>query len=681
MELDINQFSEDFMLQVTEEAEINGTSVEDELTSAILEYVKEDDMTNSPELCRCESDDSIPAKYGKFKINAFDYSDSTGILDLFGTVYLEKNLAELTVSRIESCLSKLRRFLSLSISGDIEKLYCENDPDVAELARMIASERKRGGLDTIRFFVLSNGLLKQDYAIDNVQFDDESVMCEFYIWDIDSVRRKELAGQQLSEIDIDFTNVYQPQIECVKVQDENPLVNSYLAIMPAITLAKIYAQYKTKLIDQNVRNFLGNKIRVNKGIEETLKMEPEMFFAYNNGISSTASRVDIVSSDDGRKYITNLRNWHIVNGGQTTCTIYNAYKNTKTVVDLTKAFVTMKVSEIKNAESSQNVVSHIAEYANSQTKINDSDLSANSKFLCELDDISKREWTPASSARRNTLWYFERLRGQFLVNKLNEGNARSNKVKKFEKERPKSQRFNKTDVAKLEMAWNEMPYEASKGGEVCFTAFWKKDYKNQEVTKEYFHELIAKKLIHDTIDRLFKEGGNKGYGNIVNSYVLAIVSLKTKKRLDLEQIWQNQKVQSELEAPIKECISIILEHIRQISNDNRNPSVIAKKVDFWNAIKVKIANVQFPEAQLIKEKASELSQEQVAVIEKVIAIGSEVWRALASWGKKTRSMSIMEKKRIEHLATAIDREMEIAYPIAESCLKILELAKENGFVE
>ena len=76
-----------------------------------------------------------------------------------------------------------------------------------------------------------------------------------------------------------------------------------------------------------------------------------------------------------------------------------------------------------------------------------------------------------------------------------------------------------------------------------------------------------------------------------------------------------------------------------------------------------------------------MSQEQVAVIEKVIAIGSEVWRALASWGKKTRIMSIMEKKRIEHLASAIDREMEIAYPIAESCLKILELAKENGFVE
>ena len=681
MEQDTLQFSEDFMLQVSEEAKNNGTSIEDELTSAILEYVKEDDMTNSPELCRCESDDSTPAKYGKFKINAFDYSESSGILDLFGTVYLEKHLAELTTNRIENCLNKLRRFLNLAIAGDIEKLYAESDPDLAELARMISFEHKRGSLETIRFFVLSNGLLSKEYSIDNVPYGDEPIMCEFYIWDIDSIRRKEMASQQLSEIDIDFANIYQPQIECVEVQDENQFVKSYLAIMPAITLAKIYANYKTKLIDQNVRNFLGNKIRVNKGIEETLKKEPEMFFAYNNGISSTASKVDITSGEDGRKYITNLRNWHIVNGGQTTCTIYNAYKNPKVSVDLTKAFVTMKVSEIKNIDMSQNLVSHIAEYANSQTKINDSDLSANSRFLCELDNVSKREWTPISSARPNTLWYFERLRGQFLVNKLNEGTARSNKVKKFEKERPKSQRFNKTDVAKLEMAWDEMPYEASKGGEVCFTSYWKKDYKDQEVTREYFHGLIAKKLIYDTIDRLFKEGGNKGYGNIVNSYVLAIVSMKTKKRLDLEQIWVNQKVQVELEAPIKECISIVLEHIRQISNDDRNPTVVAKKVDFWNAIKVKIANVQFPEAQLVRVKEEELTSEQQALIDKVREIGADSWRALASWGKKTRSMSIMEKKRIEHLATAIERESEIAYATAVSCKKIFELAKESGFVE
>lgn len=680
MELDLQQFSEDFMSQVQYEAEINGTSIEDELTSAILEYIKEDDMTNSPELCFCETSESS-AKYGKYKINAFDYSESTGCLDLFGTVYLDKSMSELTANRIETCINKLTKFLKLSITGDIEKIYSESDPDIAEVSRMIASEYRGKKLESIRYFVLSNGVLKQEYSIDDVPFgDDESIICEYYVWDIDYVRRKELAGQQLSEIDIDFANVYQPQIECIKMQDENPMVNSYLAILPAITLAKIYSQYKTKLIDQNVRNFLG-KIKVNKGIEETLKKRPEMFFSYNNGISSTASKVDLVEGEDGRKYITNLRNWHIVNGGQTTCTIYNAYKNSKSGADLTKAFVTMKVSEIKNAESSQEIVSSIAEYANSQTKINDSDLSANSKFLCELDDVSKREWTPVNSKKPNTIWYFERLRGQFLVNKLNEGPAYSNKAKKFERERPKSQRFNKTDVAKLEMAWDEMPYESSKGGEVCFRAFWKKDYKDQEVTKEYFHNLIAKKLIYDSIDRLFKESGNKGYGNIVNNYVLAIVSLKTKKRLDLEQIWQSQEVQKELENPIKECIDIVIEHIRQISNDGRNPTVVAKNVDFWNSIKVKIANVQFPEAQLVKEEEEELTPEQIELINNVKKIDVGVWIKLAQWGKRTRSMSIMEKKRIDHLAVAIERENEISYGAAESCYRIYRLAKENGFNE
>lgn len=679
MENFLENFAKDFMLQVKEDAAINGTTIEDELTSSILEYIKEDDMTNSPELCQCEQDETTPSKYGKFKINAFDYSETNGVLDLFGTVYLEKDLAELTNNRIDTCISKMTRFINLSFNGELSKIYESTDPDVADVSKMIESEYKKNNIETIRFFVLSNGFLKQEYSLDDTQYDDK-ITCEYYVWDIDYIRRKEQASQQLSEIDIDFTNVYQPQLECIKMQDENTKVNSYLAIMPAITLAKIYSQYKTKLIDQNVRNFLG-KIKVNKGIEETLKTNPEMFFSYNNGISSTASKVEIINDEDGRKYITNLKNWHIVNGGQTTCTIYNVYKSSRINADLTKAFVTMKVSEIKDVEASQNIVSSIAEYANSQTKINDSDLSANSKFLCDLDDISKREWTPANSKRANTLWYFERLRGQFLVSKLNEGTAHSNKARKFEKERPKNQRFNKTDVAKLEMAWDEMPNEASKGGEVCFKSFWNKDYKNQDVTKDYFHKLIAKKIIYDTIDKIFKEEGNKGYGNIVTNYVLAIVSLKTKKKLNLEQIWQEQCLQSELEKPIKDCIDIVIEHIRQIANDGRNPSVVAKNVDFWNAIKVKIANIHFPEESFIKEVQEDLSPEQIEIINNVKSININVWSQLALWGKKTRYMSIMEKKRIEHLSVALDKGTDISPIIAESCLKIYRLAKENGFKE
>lgn len=680
-ELNISQFYEEFMASIKEEAQLEEISIEEALTTAIIEYVKEEDMANSPEICYSKSDDSTSNRFGVFKINAFDYSSDSHILDLFITQYYEKEtLPNLTEAAIEKSISKLVRFFNLSIKGDIERLYKDTDPDIKDVGLLIREQYEKNEIETIRFFVLSNGIQKEPYSLDDTTIGEKNIPCEYYFWDLDLIRRSEMSGKQLTEINIDFKDKYQPQIECIKVQDENPYVNSYLAIMPAMSLAKIYSDYKTKLIDQNVRNFLGTKIKVNREISNTVAEKPEMFFAYNNGISSTASKVDIVRDDEGKTYITNLLNWHIVNGGQTTCTIYNVFKNNKYDKELLKTFVTMKVSEIKDKSQEEAIVSHIAQFANSQTKINASDLSANSKYLSDLDDISKREWTPYGTWNSSTLWYFERLRGQFNVERLNTGSPRSAKVKKFEKERPKRQRINKTDVAKLEMCWDEMPQEASKGGEVCFKHFWNKDYKNTEVTAEYFHNLIAKKIIYDKIDKLFKEAGNKGYGNIVRSYALAITSMKSKKMLDLKYIWQKQDIQPELIQPIKDCIEIIIDHIKQLSLDGKNPSVEAKKVDFWNAIKIKIANVSFPETtNLAAPEKEELTEEQIQQIENLKKVDVDVWKRLSIWGKKTRNMSILEKKKIDHVVSAIEKEAEINHTTASSCLKILRLAEEAGF--
>lgn len=39
------------------------------------------------------------------------------------------------------------------------------------------------------------------------------------------------------------------------------------------------------LYEKNVRKFLGNRRKVNKGIENTLLTKPERFGLYNNGIT------------------------------------------------------------------------------------------------------------------------------------------------------------------------------------------------------------------------------------------------------------------------------------------------------------------------------------------------------------------------------------------------------------
>lgn len=678
---DISKFYQDFMAQAQEDAELNEVTLEDALTENIIEYIKESNETNSPEiLCIHPLDDTVK-KRDNFRINAFDYSDMSGELDIFVSVFKKSDKPEnIPHNEIDAAVSQGIRFFNMTIAGVLSRMFREARPDFAEVTDMILEEYKAKNIHLIRLFVITNGKLKVEYTLDDNKLTDQQIDCEYHVWDIENVQRADLAGRQMSEIDITLDN----PIECIRLNDPNDKVNTYLGIISAYELGTIYSKHKDKLLDQNVRNYLGGKIKVNAKIARTLREAPEMFFSYNNGISSTASEVVIKKSefvdnpDAAKMYITGFRNWHIVNGGQTTCTIFNAFKKG---VDIKPAYLTVKVSEIRDKDRNATIVQNIAESANSQTQIKDSDLSANHKYLSSIDFISKKEWTPSGSVRPNTLWYFERLRGQLLSDKLNEGDARSVKVAKFMQARPKEQILTKTDIAKVLMAWDGFPNEASKGNEVCFNNFWKKDYKDTEVTKEYFHEIVAKRIIYLTIHRLFKEAGHSGYANIVDNYVLATVSQKTQQNLDLEYIWANQKVQPELVDPIKECIEVMVAYITKIAQEGINPTVVAKRADFCSTIKIQMANVKFPaNLSLVKKNEEELTPDQQAAIDAVVAIPVEVWAKLSAWGKETHKMSIMEKKRIDHIVVALGKNPKsISYSSAEGCLKILRMSEDAGF--
>ena len=69
--------------------------------------------------------------------------------------------------------------------------------------------------------------------------------------------------------------------------------SSYLGVIPGTVLADIYDKYGSKLLEGNVRSFLSTKVAVNKKIRGTILNNPQMFFAFNNGISATAMDVEI----------------------------------------------------------------------------------------------------------------------------------------------------------------------------------------------------------------------------------------------------------------------------------------------------------------------------------------------------------------------------------------------------
>ncbi len=677
------QFLSDFMVLINEAANTNETKPETELTKAIIEYVVDNGEALCPDICECQSDPISEKFTGRYHLNAFDYSETTGILDLFGTIYYEGQSPTLPVSTAQRMVNDLAMFMHVAIDGsEAKKTYRDKDPDVAEALDMIKEEYKQKHIEVIRLFVLSNGFASEELDIPDGEFrhktDSIIIPIEYHFWDMGRILKIEQQRSNNKEIRINFPNDYQSRLECVGIFDDVNNIRSYLTIMPALTLAKIYHNYKVQLIDKNVRNFLGGKIKVNSEMAKTIVNEPELFFSYNNGISSTASDVTI-TEEGGRKYITELRNWHIVNGGQTTSTIYNAFR--KGLMDnLSKTFVAVKISEVPELDAIK-LVGNIAKYANSQTKIKDSDLSANAQYMLDLEKQSRKEMTTDTHP---TYWYFERLRGQFLTEKSQVGGAGTNKVKKFEEERPQAQRFNKTDIAKLEMAWMDKPYESCKGGEVCFDKFWKIVKDESPIVDEiYFHNIVAKNIIYKRVDSLLKMEGNKGHASIICAYTLALLSIRSQQKLDLKYIWDNQSVQEDLIPVIKDCIRAISDHIRLIGSDSsKNPQTESKKIDFWNNIQNKTLALSIPENVLIDETETvTITEEQRQTIDRAVNRGFEFWKNLSKWSKKegrTR-MSIMEKKKIDHLAVSIEHGKDIKAKLAEDCERSLRLAQDSGF--
>src|SRR5690606_278223 len=94
-------------------------------------------------------------------------------------------------------------------------------------------------------------------------------------------------------------------------------------------LAQIYNTYRGRLLERNVRSFLQFTGKVNQGIKETVVDRPSRFLSYNNGLSATASAVVLEDMGGGLARITSVRDFQVVNGGQTSASIASCARRDK----------------------------------------------------------------------------------------------------------------------------------------------------------------------------------------------------------------------------------------------------------------------------------------------------------------------------------------------------------------
>jgi len=211
---------------------------------------------------------------------------------------------------------------------------------------------------------------------------------DFHIWDISRLYQvaESLTGRD--KLVIDLTEWLPGGLPALEVKATSADTRTYLAALPAVMLAELYDRYGSRLLEGNVRSYLSNRGKVNKGIRTTVLSNPAHFLAYNNGITATA--VDVETRNGHLVSFTDLQ---IVNGGQTTASLFYVRRENRALV-MDDVFVQMKLVVVEPRVSAE-MIPLISRFANSQNKVSEADFFSNSPFHIRLEEVSRRTMAPA----------------------------------------------------------------------------------------------------------------------------------------------------------------------------------------------------------------------------------------------------------------------------------------------
>lgn len=671
--MDIKEFAQEFQENVKISAEIGNTDFDTEVAKGILEYMEDNGEVNAPEICTFQKT--------RTRITAYDYNDEAESLDLFYLIKSDTVLGKVNNNKVQQGFNYLMSFYREAMNGTLLRtVTIENTDEIAEVAKLVQSTK--GSISQLRIYVITNGLTDPACVPSSVESSDDDFIIEYNVWDMKRVYQQHNIRSGKEKVEIDFPIEYNTKLQCLKMSDENPFVDAYMAVISGVTLAKIYKKYQQVLLEKNVRTFLQFKGKVNKGIRKTLREEPDMFFSYNNGISSTATEIETKKSE-GTLYITKLYDWQIVNGGQTTASIAASLNDMD--VDLSKVFVPVKISVIRNADDSDMIVKAISTTANSQTSIKNSDFSANDPYLIDLEKFSRSEWVPNDSNRPYCKWYFERTRGQYIdqLAQLNGYNEKSFKI-----EYPKSQKITKTDIAKYEASWNLHPYNVCQGAEKNYALFVA-DIKRERpmVTANYYRQIIAKGILFSTIDSIVSSKKLGGYKANMNAYLMSSISFLAGQKLDFAYIWKYQRVQQEVIDKVEELIPLVWGHITGHDIAGKQFTDVGpwtKKPECWHRLKLKLGDFDKFDAELLQKEINDdgsyLNEEQQNCIQEAESVEANYWFGLANWAKKNDYLTPLDRKNAFNYGTMRSRNRSFkSLKQAQIALKLIEKAKELGY--
>ena len=436
-------------------------------------------------------------------------------------------------------------------------------------------------IETVNIILLTN-----DETIRYIPEDTRhgKVTIRFDVWDIERLYQSVLGGAAVErQLVVKLKKKYGAALPLIKVRGYNEIYDCYIGVISGELLARIYEAEGQDLIQKNVRSFLQATGKVNKGIKASLASEPQMFMAYNNGISTVADGIDIDKSHSSRDIvtITEITGWQIVNGGQTTASIYNAYK---AKLPLDQVNVQIKLSVIKKKDKSEDIIHNISRYANSQNKINMSDFNANDAYHVKMERLSRSIPIPVVKGKSTDYWFYERARGQYLVELNRQPTAAAKK--EFKSRCPKKRCISKTVAAKCVMAYQGYPYIVSKGLETSFVYFSDMVSKGEfpEPSEQSYIDMISKVILFRSCDEIIKNLRFGGFKAQQDYYTVALIGKYYSGLINPQKIWNSQTINAETARVIEELAYFVWEHFQNPTVPGVNIGQWCKKENCWEVL-------------------------------------------------------------------------------------------------
>lgn len=691
----LEEFREEFINNVNAEAlEENQYPVE-----TFIEYMKDiliNDYSLISDLENCYFEFNNGSKQN-MHIDAAYLELAANVLDL---VIADYNPGEIKNINNEFITNKSN--LMLHYFDNVLKGYFDG-AEVSNPATQLAIDIKKNlnSINKIHLIIISTNKMSKfvkTTELPNHKIYNLNLKVELDVIGIENIYNTKLPTFKKEPIEIITKDFDCEGIQCIRADINSNDYQAYLSIVPGKFLCDIYKKYGPRLLESNVRSFLNSRGAVNKGIRGTILNEKDKFFTYNNGISTIAKSIETKYKANKGLYITKFEDFQIINGGQTTASLASA--NIKDKASLDNIFVQMKLT-ILNKDDSE-LIHNISKYANSQNKVTAADLNSNHPFYIRIEDFSRKIYSPIiNNQTYQTLWFFERARGQYDQPKMSKTKAER---ATYEKINPKSQKFTKTDLAKYLNASFMKPFDVSWGAEVNLTRFqlemekqWDKD---KNVFNELFYkELIAKAILFKTIEKEISKQDwyiqNKAYRAQLVAYTFSKLVYEAQKNnnseLNYKSIWDKQSVSNYLIEEIDKISKLAFDVLYDCNRQYSNIGEYCKRKECWENLKAipytlsnetiesLITKEEKKQENIIAKKEQKLNASVMVEIQ-IFNLGSNYWKNLLDKGVEQKLLNDKDIDLLNYAIKYCEGVIRISPAQGDYIWKLREKFSENGIL-